>query len=121
MGTWTSGSHYVLFEKILLENFEKTSPNILLIIFEHKFQVLLELLALDFPDRHQCGVFDNRAKKSSIDIGNSTEHASSSDTAQSTAYSDEEVPQKLDGEKCSIDEEVVLLRQIRSCVHKEQV
>ena len=90
-------------------------------IFEHEFQVLLELLALDFPDRHQCGVFDNRAKKSSIDIGNSTERASSSDTAQSTAYSDEEVPQKLDGEKCSIDEEVVLLRQIRSCVHKEQV
>ena len=92
-----------------------------MIILKHKFQVLLELLALDFPDRHQCGVFDNRAKKSSIDIGNSTEHASSSDTAQSTAYSDEEVPQKLDGEKCSIDEEVVLLRQIRSCVHKEQV
>ena len=84
------------------------------------FQVLLELLALDFPDRHQCGVFDNRSKKSSIQ-GNSTEHASTSDTARSTAYGEEEVPQKLDGEKCSIDEEVVLLRRIRSCVHQEQV
>ena len=84
-------------------------------------KVLLELLALDFPDRHQCGVFDHRAKKSSIDMGNSTGPASTSDTAQSTAYSDEEVPQQLDGEKCSIDEEVVLLRQIRNCVHKEQV
>ena len=54
-------------------------------------------------------------------MGNSTGPASSDDTAQSTAYSDEEVPQQLDGEKCSIDEEVVLLRQIRNCVHKEQV
>ena len=54
-------------------------------------------------------------------MGNSTGPASTSDTAQSTAYSDEEVPQQLDGEKCSIDEEVVLLRQIRNCVHKEQV
>ena len=85
------------------------------------FQVLLELLALDFPDRHQCGVFDNRAKKSSIDMGNSTGNASSSDTARSTAYGDEEVAQKVDGEKCSIDEEVVLLRRIRDCVHHEQV
>ena len=85
------------------------------------FQVLLELLALDFPDRHQCGVFDNRAKKSSIDMVNSTGHASSSDTAQSTAYGDEEVSQQLDGEKCSIDQEVVLLRRIRDCVHQEQV
>jgi len=88
--------------------------------WERGRQVLLELLALDFPDRHQCGVFDNRSKKPSINMGNSTEHASSSDTARSTAYDDEEIPQKLDGEKCSIDEEVVLLRQIRSCVHKEQ-
>ena len=54
-------------------------------------------------------------------MGNSTGPASSDDTAQSTAYSDEGVPQQLDGEKCSIDEEVVLLRQIRNCVHKEQV
>ena len=76
---------------------------------------------MDFPDRHQCGVFDHRSKKTAIDRGNSTGSASSSDTAQSTAYSDEEVPQKLDGEKCSIDEEVVLLRRIRTCVHQEQV
>jgi len=88
--------------------------------WERGRQVLLELLALDFPDRHQCGVFDHRSKKSDIDRGNSTGPASSSDTAQSTAYSDEEVPQKLDGEKCSIDEEVVLLRRIRTCVHQEQ-
>ena len=79
------------------------------------------MLALDFPERHQCGVFDHRTKKSSIDKVNSTEHASSSDTARSTAYSEEEVPQKLEGEKCSIDDEVVLLRQIRSCVHQAQV
>ena len=54
-------------------------------------------------------------------MGNSTGHASSADTARSTAYGDEEVEQKIDGEKCSIDEEVVLLRRIRDCVHHEQV
>ena len=89
------------------------------------FQVLLELLALDFPERHQCGVFDHRRKQSSIIQGNrsstETDHASDSDTARRTAYNDEEVPQKLDDEKCSIDEEVVLLRQIRSCVNRAQV
>ena len=54
-------------------------------------------------------------------MGNTTEHASTSDTVRGTAYSDEEIPQKLEEEKCSIDDEVVLLREIRNCVHQAQV
>lgn len=57
-------------------------------------QVFVELLALQYPDENDCDVFLHQ--------------------------NDTDVPQQLKGEACSIDEEVVLITNLRICNNQQQ-